>query len=344
MKMTLISKRTELERETNRCEPPENRHSTHQLFYRKTILSFLSLLLLFIGVGCTHQMRVKNLSDFSVSPTSTGNSFDVALAPYKGSEELRSFYSETLDALNRHPDIKTVRGQWTLHGVSDEFNPEYIVDLDISANYKGSGWNYPITFPGCYLFICAANGYVYKADVTTDILISHILITDPPSSSTDKESTEATDNASPPLTDMEPVWATDDASPPSADKEPTEATDNSSPSSTGIQPAWAMDDPSASGPTCTTPLLCSDCVPMNFNFRHCSYKRGFWSGSAWWMPGYGLHNLITGFVYVGYDKSATKSFVDKSDEKYGAYIADKIVSMIVNEQKNKEEITRLYLE
>ena len=277
MKMTLSLKRTELERKSNSCESSESRHITHQPLYRKSILSVLSLILLFIGVGCTHQMRVKNLRDYNASPTSTGNSFDVALAPYKSNEQLRGFYKETIDALNRHPDVKIVRGQWRFHGNTDEFNPDYIVNIDISAKYKGSGWNYPITFPGCYLFICAANGYVYKADVTTEISVSTL----------------------------------------------------------------SIDNDSSSVPKCTTPLLCSDSVPMHFNFRHCSYSRGFWSGSAWWMPGYGLHNIITGFVYVGYDSAATRSFVEKSEETYGEYIAEKIVSMIVNKQQRMEEITRL---
>jgi len=343
MKKKSFLKMASLERECNPCESLENQHTTHQLSYKKAILSILSLLL-FIGVGCTHQMSVKNLSDYRVAPASTGNSFDVALAPYKSSEELRGFYRETVDALNRHPDVKMVRGEWTFHGISDEFNPDYIVNLDISAKYKGSGWNYPITFPGCYFFVGAASGYVYKADVTTDISVSTLSIDNAPSSSTDVEPALATDNASPSSAGKAPAWAIDNDSSSSTDTEPALATDDASSSSTDKAPAWAIDNDSSAVPTCSTTLLCRDTEHMHFNCRHCSHSRGFWSGSAWWMPGYGLHNIFTGFVYVNYDPAATEPFVEKSDETYGEYIAEKIVSMIANKQQGKEESTRLYLE
>ena len=48
---------------------------------------------------------------------------------------------------------------------------DFIVKLDIPTEYKGSGWNFLINFPGFLIFTPAWNGYVYKVNHTVDILL-----------------------------------------------------------------------------------------------------------------------------------------------------------------------------
>lgn len=220
--------------------------------------------------GCTHQMTVKNLNDYYTSPTTNPSRVDVALAPYRGPYELSLFYQKTAAALGMHPSVRMVRVNWSPKRTEKDFNPSHIVYLAINANYEGSGWNYPITFPGGYFFVCAITGYVYYANLTTDI------------------------SASPICNDADLY---------------KESTKNNQ--------------------------IINESIPMKFSLRHCDFTRGFWSGTAWWFPGWGLHNIITGFVFIGYDPDATVPFVQKSADVYGNYIADKIVTTLLKTQNDQ---------
>jgi hypothetical protein len=68
-------------------------------------------------------------------------------------------------------------------------------------------------------------------------------------------------------------------------------------------------------------------VATNFKMRHCDFERGFWSGTGWWFPGWGIHNIITGAVFTNYDPDATEPFHQVADSTYGGYVAEHIVHM-----------------
>lgn len=74
----------------------------------------------------------------------------------------------------------------------------------------------------------------------------------------------------------------------------------------------------------------SEHLPISFDVRHCSYSRGFWSGTGWWFPGYGIHNVITGIVFQGYDDTVTQPFLSMVEPRYGDYVAEKIVQCLIS--------------
>ena len=43
--------------------------------------------------------------------------------------------------------------------------------MSIEPSYRGSLWNFPITFPGFIVFACAWNGYVYNIYVDTVVYV-----------------------------------------------------------------------------------------------------------------------------------------------------------------------------
>jgi hypothetical protein len=222
---------------------------------------FLGLILV-IGSGCAHKMDVKNLHEFSVVPTS-GKRMDVALATCKGSGDEMIYFRAIEAALRAHPDVASVRTNWMSDKTEMGFAPSHIVSLDVNTKYDGSGWNFPITFPGFLIFTCAWNGYVYHVDVTTDIKAS-------------------------PLPNAKKVLSGQ---------------------------GGELSSNSESLNTC-------------FNLRHCDFERGFWSGTGWWFPGWGLHNIITGLIFVNYDEDATKPFHNEVDKTYGDYVADGIIRLL----------------
>lgn len=212
--------------------------------------------------GCTHPMYIKNLEEFQVIPTS-GTCIDVALAPHKESDNGILFFRAVEAALRTHPHVASVRTNWASDKTEYRFAPTHIISTNIVAEYRGSGWNFPITFPGFLIFTCAWNGYINHIDITTDITAI-------------------------PLPNTKKV----------------------------------LED---SGWEVTTK---SESLYTSFNLRYCDFSRGFWSGTGWWFPGWGLHNIITGAIFIGYDEDATRPFHYEGDKTYGEYVAESIVRLL----------------
>jgi hypothetical protein len=78
-------------------------------------------------------------------------------------------------------------------------------------------------------------------------------------------------------------------------------------------------------------------VPTNFDFKHCNFTRGFWSGTGWWFPGFGLHNIVTGLFFRDYEKQATEPFHTAVDATYGNFIANEIVKLCRDQKANTAE-------
>jgi len=70
-------------------------------------------------------------------------------------------------------------------------------------------------------------------------------------------------------------------------------------------------------------------VKMPFRLRHCSFNRGFWSGTGWWFPGWGIHTIVVGGIFTGYDRRATADFNTAMKHEFGAYTAEKIVQTLL---------------
>ena len=121
-----------------------------------------------ISGACTHSMRVKNLNEYRISSSSAGP-HQVAIRPFNGPSESIVFFEHAVDALRVHPSVGRVRTNWTHDSWDPGFKPDVILGIRPHVDYRGSGWNFPITFPGFLIFAHSWNGYVYHADVETEI-------------------------------------------------------------------------------------------------------------------------------------------------------------------------------
>jgi len=210
-------------------------------------------------------MNVRNLQDYVVIE-STGPRFDVALAPFAGAQDETTYFSFVVEALRAHPHVNRINTHWTPDRSEEGFDPSHIVRVSIQPTYGGSGWNFPITFPGFLVFTCAWLGYYYTVDLDTTIFADPL------------------------------------------------------PSSKSQMSAAGMD----------AEVLTSGSKEFEspFYLKHCSYTRGFWSGSGWWFPGYGATALVFAFVHTGYDRQATQPFQDAIRAQYGRYVAENIIQVL----------------
>jgi len=119
-------------------------------------------------VGCTHTMQVKNLGAYATT-ASAPTRLNILLRDRSAGGAEHEYFSFVHQALATHPSV----GQVVLEPeVSPEFVPDFVVDVDPHASYKGSGLNYLITFPGFLLFTHAWNGFIYGADLVTSVTVT----------------------------------------------------------------------------------------------------------------------------------------------------------------------------
>ena len=135
---------------------------------RKEFLATIALLATTTGSACTHQMEVKNLHEFSKSTTAP-RQLTIALEDRSTSPEERVYFDYVREALAVHPAVRSVK---VLPDAPADFAPDFVVAVRPRADYRGSWLNYFITVPGFLLFTHAWNGFVYRADLVTELALS----------------------------------------------------------------------------------------------------------------------------------------------------------------------------
>jgi len=120
--------------------------------------------------ACTHDMRIKNIRDFDVTPTHAPRQ-NVAILPYVGDASDKALFVAAVEALRAHPSVAQVRTDWGWDRQEPGFVPDLVVQIDARAEYSGSIKNLPITFPGFIVFAHVWNGYVYTGDVKTKLTV-----------------------------------------------------------------------------------------------------------------------------------------------------------------------------
>jgi len=134
------------------------------------------LVLIFAGgtmsslLGCTHAMTVKNLNEYTLTPTHAVRK-NVAVLSHRGGTDEEIFFQHMVEALRAHPAVAQLRTNWRWNTSEPGFEPDVVVSIEPRARYRGSLWNFPITWPGFLVFTHAWNGYVYYADVDADIQV-----------------------------------------------------------------------------------------------------------------------------------------------------------------------------
>src|SRR2546426_6428268 len=149
-------------------------HSPRQEDPMKSLLLSLLLCLAVVagGSGCVHQLEVINIDSLKVEPT-RGRRQAVAVLPFPatGDSAFQPYYEQVLDGLQGDPSVSQVITDWSWEDDEHEVSPAFVVELQPHAEYRGSGWNFLITFPGFLIFTPAWNGFVYHANIVMDIKV-----------------------------------------------------------------------------------------------------------------------------------------------------------------------------
>ena len=133
----------------------------------KKLSIFMSMLIL-LATGCTHTLEIKNLSTFeNMSLSSLERPVSIGIIPT----------SVDLHGQKLIKGIATELGKASANILLPYF-PNSTKEVDITAKivvkpeYRGSGWNFLINFPGFLIFTPAWNGYVYQVNYDVDVLLT----------------------------------------------------------------------------------------------------------------------------------------------------------------------------
>lgn len=127
----------------------------------------VSLVMIFC-YGCAHQLEVKNIDDYrnnTIRPA--GKPVTIGIISSTEGEDIQQIVKGTGTALGKYSANVILP-----YSPERDKNAEILADIAVTPEYKGSGWNFLINFPGFLIFTPAWNGYVYGVDYNVDILLT----------------------------------------------------------------------------------------------------------------------------------------------------------------------------
>jgi hypothetical protein len=122
------------------------------------------LALVFLS-GCSHPLEVKNLNSYkSMELQSLPKRVSVGIIPQANDQPSKDLVKGVARELAQYSvDVVMPYQSATSRQV------DVVASLDIGSEYKGSGWNFLVNFPGFLVFAPAWNGYIYKADYDVQV-------------------------------------------------------------------------------------------------------------------------------------------------------------------------------
>jgi hypothetical protein len=126
------------------------------------------------SIGCTHALQVKNLEAYA-TPLKLGGGRvekpDVAFLAFSGRPDDLWFFNALVERLSQDPALGDVRTDYVPRlGERAGIRPDLILEIRPLVDYRSSGWNFLINWPGFLIFTPAWNGYVYHADIMTEVV------------------------------------------------------------------------------------------------------------------------------------------------------------------------------
>jgi hypothetical protein len=133
------------------------------------VTQFILTLLTAIAVliGCTHPLTVTNINNYK--PTSIialKTPMNIAIRPT--APDLQGH--RMIHAISR--DLLKYNAESTTAFTDNQSGIDVIADIAVVPQYRGSGWNFWVDFPGFLIWAPAWHGYNYHANYDIDVRLS----------------------------------------------------------------------------------------------------------------------------------------------------------------------------
>jgi hypothetical protein len=121
-------------------------------------------------LACTHALQVKNFGAYltPVSFPKVERKVKLGVRPFAGASDDLFFFNTVVQSLRNYPGVARLTTDVRARDASQDL----IVEVKPSARYRSSIVNLLINFPGYLIFTPAWNGYVYRAEIVTEIKVT----------------------------------------------------------------------------------------------------------------------------------------------------------------------------
>jgi hypothetical protein len=120
-------------------------------------------------VGCTHKLDIKNLRSY----------YNTSNVSYEGARPLRIGVRSTCEEFEERRIVQRIGSSLSSHNASatssikpDKSNVDVIATFSALSEYKGSGWNFLVNFPGFLVWAPAWHGYNYEVSHNISVQLS----------------------------------------------------------------------------------------------------------------------------------------------------------------------------
>jgi hypothetical protein len=125
----------------------------------KKILFLLSVIMLLLAMGCTHNLRITN--EEANKPLQVRPAKAVKIG-FVYSED--ALINSVIEEMSLNPMVKEAKKGYQ---IGSAVEVDYVSELTNTMNYSASGQNFLITIPGFLIFTHAWLGYKYYVDIDT---------------------------------------------------------------------------------------------------------------------------------------------------------------------------------
>lgn len=120
--------------------------------------------------GCSHPLTVKNLNSYSnLGMMSLEKRLSIGVIPQTGDIHCEKLVKGVGEALGKYSADVLLP-----YSVGSSRKVDVLANINIRPEYKGSGWNFLVNFPGFLVFAPAWNGYIYKVNYNVDVLLTRV--------------------------------------------------------------------------------------------------------------------------------------------------------------------------
>lgn len=124
--------------------------------------------------ACSHALEVDNYTLYMRPRQFTGIDppITVGVLPYGGPADDHYWHELVVTRMRMDPGFREVRSDYVVaDDASDRRRPDLLVSIDTYVRYKSSIANFFINWPGFLIFTPAWHGYVYHAEITTQLTV-----------------------------------------------------------------------------------------------------------------------------------------------------------------------------
>ena len=132
---------------------------------RRALLSALALSL--ASVGCSHRLEIKNLSEYRATSINVlPKKISIGIATTEEDVTIKRLLHDVGTELQKYAGEVVMP-----YAATDEKKVDLIADIRITPDYRGSGANFLVNFPGFLVWAPAWHGYNYHVTYKVDVAL-----------------------------------------------------------------------------------------------------------------------------------------------------------------------------